>query len=121
MFVTPAYAQSAAPGADPFTGILLPMLLVFGIFYMLVWRPQQKKLKEHQAKITAVKRGDQVVTSGGIIGKVTGVGPDDSDEVTVEIAEGVKAKIRKSTLHDVLAKTEPAKTGSSKSDSNKKK
>lgn len=108
MFVTPAYAQDAAPiGADPITGMLIPMILIFGIMYFLVIRPQQRKLKEHQAMVAGAKRGDKVLTAGGIIGKVTNVGPEETDECTVEIADGVKITIRKSTIADVISKTEP--------------
>lgn len=110
MFVTEAYAQSAG-GAGAINPLVqfLPFVLIFLIMYFLLIRPQQKRLKEHQDMIAAVKRGDKVVTAGGIIGKVTAVGADDSDEITVEIADGVKSTLRKSTLADVISKTEPKK------------
>ena len=94
MFSTPAYAQAAAGGAAT-GGIgymlmqILPLVALFGIFWFLIIRPQQKKLKEHRAKIDAVKKGDTVVTGGGIIGKVTKV---EEHEVEVEIASSVKIK-----------------------------
>ena len=84
----------------------LPLILIFAIMYFLLIRPQQKKLKDHQAMVNAVRRGDLVVTQGGIIGKVVKVRED--GEVEVEIADGVKVRVIKSTLADVKSKTEPA-------------
>lgn len=84
----------------------LPLILIFAIMYFLLIRPQQKKMKEHQAMIEAVRRGDQVITQGGILGKVTKV--KDDGEVEVEIADGVKIRVIKATLAQVLNKTEPA-------------
>ena len=84
----------------------LPLILIFAIMYFLLIRPQQKKLKTHQAMVEAVRRGDMVVTQGGVIGKVVKVRED--GEVEVEIAEGVKIRVIKSTLADVKSKTEPA-------------
>jgi len=112
MFVTPAYAQSATgSGALDFltgpNGIVVPMLIVLVIMYFLVIRPQrtaQKKLRETLANI---RRGDTVVTSGGILGKVSKV-PTDA-EVEVEIAEGVRVRVVRSTITDVRAKGEPVK------------
>ena len=86
----------------------LPLILIFGIMYFLLIRPQQKKLKEHQAMVAALRRGDQVVTQGGIVGKVTKV-KDEEGEIEVEIAKGVNVKIVRSTIAQVLNKTEPAK------------
>ncbi|MEZ5715653.1 MAG: preprotein translocase subunit YajC [Paracoccaceae bacterium] len=85
---------------------LLPLILIFAIMYFLLIRPQQKKMKDHQAMIEAVRRGDQVITQGGVVGKVVKV--RDDGEVEVEIAEGVKVRVIKSTLAQVLSKTEPA-------------
>ena len=84
----------------------VPLLLIFAIMYFLLIRPQQKKVKEHQAMVGAVRRGDQVVTQGGLIGKVTKVKED--NELEVEIADGVKVRVVQSTLADVRSKTEPA-------------
>ena len=107
MFVTPAYAQAAgAAGAGSLIGSMLPLVLIFGIMYFLLIRPQQKKMRNLKAMIDAVRRGDQVLTAGGIIGKVIKVGDD--NVVEVEIAEGVKVKIVKSTISQVMSKTEPA-------------
>jgi preprotein translocase subunit YajC len=105
MFISPAYAQAA--GAEPslLGGGLLPLVLIFVIFYFLIIRPQNKRMKQHKAMVAAVKRGDGVVTAGGIIGKVARV---NDDEVLVEIADDVRVKVVKSTLSDVRSKGEPA-------------
>jgi preprotein translocase subunit YajC len=105
MFVTPAYAQ-AAGGAGGAAFQILPLVLIFGIMYFLLIRPQQKKAKAHQAMVQALRRGDQVITQGGIIGKVSKV--PEGTEVEVEIATGVKVRVVKSTVAQVLSKTEPA-------------
>lgn len=105
MFVTPAYAQTAGGIGGAF-GSFIPLILIFGIMYFLLIRPQQKKLKEHKAMVQAVRRGDQVVTQGGIIAKVSKVKED--GEIEVEIANGVKVRLIKSTITQVLSKTEPA-------------
>jgi len=95
--------MQAAPGAGGGTaGLLmgiLPWLLIFVIFYLLMIRPQQRRVKEHQAAIAAVKKGDEVITGGGIRGRVTKVS---DDEAEVEIAQGVKVRIVKSTITHVL-------------------
>ena len=95
--------------AERRSGILIgiaPWLLIFVIFYMLMIRPQQQRVKEHQAAIAAVKKGDEVITGGGIRGRVTKVG---DDEAEVEIAQGVKVRVIKSTLSQVLTpKSKPA-------------
>jgi len=105
MFVTPAYAQDAG-GAFGAFGSFVPLILIFGIMYFLLIRPQQKKMKDHKAMIAAVRRGDQIVTQGGVIGKVSKV--KDESEVEVEIATGVKVRVVTSTIAQVLSKTEPA-------------
>jgi preprotein translocase subunit YajC len=84
----------------------IPLILIFGIMYFLLIRPQQKKVKEHQAMVAALRRGDQVVTQGGIIGKVVKVKED--GEIEVEIADGVKVRVIQSTIATVMSKTEPA-------------
>jgi preprotein translocase subunit YajC len=107
MFATPAFAQAAgAPSAGAAFAQFLPIILIFVIFYFLLIRPQQKKMKEHRAMVEGLRRGDQVVTSGGIVGKVSKVQEDNM--VEVEIAEGVKVKVIKHTISQVLNKTEPA-------------
>ena len=104
MFATPAYAQ-AAGGAGAF-GSLIPLILIFAIMYFLLIRPQQKKVKQHAAMVDALRRGDQVVTAGGLIGKVAKVKED--NEIEVELATGVKVRVVKTTISQVLSKTEPA-------------
>ncbi|GAA3897554.1 preprotein translocase subunit YajC [Sphingomonas limnosediminicola] len=100
-----APAGSAGGTASILMGIV-PWLLIFVIFYLLMIRPQQRRVKDHQAAINAVKKGDQVITGGGIRGKVTKVS---DDEVEVEIAQGVKINVIKSTLSTVLSpNTKPA-------------
>ncbi|MBX9683113.1 MAG: preprotein translocase subunit YajC [Hyphomicrobium sp.] len=108
MFVTPAFAQTAAPGLDPMGGLLVPMLLMLVIFYFFLIRPQSQRAKEHRERMSAVRRGDTVITSGGMVGKVTKVS-DTSDEIEVELADNLKVRIIKSTLMDVRSKGEPVK------------
>ena len=84
----------------------IPLILIFAIMYFLLIRPQQKKMKEHQAMVAALRRGDQVVTQGGIVGKVVKVKED--GEIEVEIADGVKVRVIQSTIATVISKTEPA-------------
>ena len=88
-------------------GQFVPLILIFAIMYFLLIRPQQKKVKEHAAMVEALRRGDQVVTQGGVIGKVTKVKED--GELEVEIADGVRVRVIKSTIATVMSKTEPAK------------
>lgn len=87
----------------------IPLILIFAIMYFLLIRPQQKKVKEHAAMVSALRRGDQVVTQGGLIGKVTKVKEQGANEIEVELAEGVKVRVVQSTIAQVLSKTEPAK------------
>ncbi len=84
----------------------VPLILIFAIMYFLLIRPQQKKLKDHQNMVNALRRGDQVVTQGGVIGKVVKV--KDEGELEVEIADGVKIRVVQTTIAQVLNKTEPA-------------
>ena len=106
MFVTPAFAQASggAVGPDMLMSIL-PFILIFVIMYFLIIRPQRTQMKKRQEMLTAVRRGDTVVTGGGIVGKVQKV--VDDNEVEVEIAEGVRIKVLRSTLMDVRVKGEP--------------
>lgn len=108
MFISPAFAQDApaAAGPDLLTS-LLPLVLIFVVFYFLMIRPQQKRMKEHRNLIANLRRGDRVVTGGGLIGLVTRVISD--TEVQVEIAEGVRVRVVRSTITSVLGKAEPAK------------
>lgn len=105
MFISPAYAQAAGEGASAFTS-LLPLILIFVVFYLLLIRPQQKKMKEHRNMVANVRRNDKVVTAGGMIGTVTKVVSD--TELELQIAEGVKVRVIKATISDVLSKSEPA-------------
>ena len=97
-------ATEAPSGATAFFLNIFPLVLIFVIFYMLMIRPQQRRMREHQAAIAAVKKGDEVVTAGGIRGKVTKVS---DDEAEVEIAPNVRVRVVKSTLSQVGSK--PAK------------
>jgi preprotein translocase subunit YajC len=110
MFVSPAYAQAGgAPGADIFS-MLLPIILIMGIFWFLMIRPQQKRMKEHQELVKNIRRGDTVVTAGGIVGKVTKV--VDDNEVIVDSGEGTKLRMIRTSINEVRTKGEPAKSGS---------
>jgi preprotein translocase subunit YajC len=108
---SPAYAQ-AAGGAGGGYGFFVMLALMFGVFYFLLIRPQQKRQKEHKAMIDAVRRGDTVVTSGGMIGRVTKV--FDDNELQVELADNVRVRVIKTTLADVRNKTEPASSSNGK-------
>lgn len=109
MLITPAFAQGAPAGGG--TDIILqfvPFILIFIIMWFLIIRPQQRRVKAHQEMIRNVRRGDTVVTSGGIIGKVTKV-VEDSNDIEVEIAEGVRVKVARAMISDVRSKGEPVK------------
>jgi len=107
MIISPAFAQTGG-ASDPFTGLLIPMLVMIIIFYFLVIRPQQHRAKAHRELVDKVRRGDTVITSGGFIGKVVKAA-DNSDEVEVELSENMRVRLLKSTLMDVRAKGEPVK------------
>ncbi|MEO1563969.1 MAG: preprotein translocase subunit YajC [Pseudomonadota bacterium] len=107
MFATPAFAQEVGNSAGGGLAGFIPLILIFAIMYFLLIRPQQKKMKEHQAMVAALRKGDQVVTAGGVIGKVTKVGAEGTNEVEVEVASGVKLRVVQSTVSQVLNKTEP--------------
>ncbi|MEA2975171.1 MAG: preprotein translocase subunit YajC [Alphaproteobacteria bacterium] len=110
MFISSAFAQGS-----PFGGLgdgsmltsLLPFILIFVIMYFLILRPQQKRAKQHQEMVKNVRRGDSVVTSGGLMGKVTKV--IDDDQIEVEIADGVRVRQIRQMVTDVRAKGEPVK------------
>ena len=110
MFVTPAFAQGApaSPGGADFLIQLLPFVLIFVIMYFLILRPQQKRVKTHQEMIKNVRRGDTIVTAGGLIAKVTKI--TDDSEIQVEIADNVRARLARSMIAEVRAKGEPVKT-----------
>lgn len=107
MFISPAYAQAANAAAPNAFVQLAPLVFIFVIFYFLLIRPQQKARKQHEEMVNNVRRGDQVVTAGGLHGKVTKV--LEGGDVMVELAENVTVKVVKTTLSTVLSKTEPAK------------
>lgn len=107
MLATPAYAQAAGGGATGGLIGFVPIILIFAIMYFLMIRPQQKKVKEHKAMVEALRRGDQVVTSGGLIGKITKV-DEQKNEVEVEVAQNVKVRVVRDTIARVTSKTEPA-------------
>jgi len=113
MLISPAYAQ-AAGGAGGGIEAFLPLILIFVVFYFLMIRPQQKRAKEHKKMLEALRRGDNILTSGGILGKVTKV--DSDTEVSVEIAKDVVVKVRREMIASVIDKTEPAAGEAAKED-----
>lgn len=100
MFISPAFAQGIG-GGDGFT-TLIPLVLIFAVFYFLLIRPQQKRAKVHREMLGAIHRGDKIVTGGGIIGKVMKV--RDNEELDVEIAEGVKIRVQRGMVSGVIPK-----------------
>ncbi|MBI3452440.1 MAG: preprotein translocase subunit YajC [Rhodospirillales bacterium] len=107
MFISTAFAQAANGDGGTSTLIqLAPLALIFVVFYFLIIRPQQKKTKEHKAMIEALRRGDRVVTSGGLIGTVAKVTGD--REIIVEIADGVRVRVLRGMVSEIMSKTEPA-------------
>ncbi|WP_134725641.1 preprotein translocase subunit YajC [Paracoccus luteus] len=106
MFVSPAYAQAAAPAAGGAAAFaqFIPLLLVFAIMYFLILRPQQRKFAKHRAMVSGLKKGDQIVTQGGILGKVTSVR---DDEIEVEIASGVRVRVVRGTIASVVTAGAP--------------
>ena len=105
MFISPAYAQGAGGGGGDFLLQLLPFILIFVIIYFLIIRPQQRRVKEHQEMVSSVRRGDTVVTGGGLVGKVSKL--IDDRQVQVEIAEGVRVRVVRAMISDVRARGEP--------------
>ncbi|MFN0220033.1 MAG: preprotein translocase subunit YajC [Hyphomicrobium sp.] len=108
MIISPALAQTPGPAMDPMGGLLVPMLLMLLIFYFFLIRPQSQRAKEQRDKVNAVRRGDTVITSGGMVGKVIKTS-DTSDEIEIELADNLKVRVIKSTLLDVRVKGEPVK------------
>lgn len=108
MFISQALAQEAAGAAGPAgaLGAFLPIILIFVVFYFLLIRPQQKKMKQHKEMLAAIRRGDRIVTGGGIVGTVSKV--IDDNEIQVEIAEGVRVRVHRGLISTVLAKSQPA-------------
>ncbi|MDC0033022.1 preprotein translocase subunit YajC [Alphaproteobacteria bacterium] len=118
MFISPAYAQGFG-GDMGALGSFLPLILIFVVFYFLLIRPQQKKQKAHREMLSALHRGDRIVTAGGLVGTVTKVLSD--TELTVEISEGVKVRVMRGMVSDVIAKTEARSSDDSQGDKKNKK
>jgi len=111
MFISPAFAQGAS--ADGGANMLIqfaPFILIFVIFYFLIIRPQQKKQKDHRNMLAAIRRGDNIITAGGLMGKVSKV--VDDNEVEVEIAKDIRVRVMRNFIQDVRSKGEPAKDNS---------
>jgi preprotein translocase subunit YajC len=107
MFISQALAQEAGGAAGPGAlGAFLPIILIFVVFYFLLIRPQQKKMKQHKEMLAAIRRGDRIVTGGGIVGTVSKV--VDDNEIQVEIAEGVRVRVHRGLISTVLTKSQPA-------------
>ncbi len=108
MFTTPAFAQAAGSGSSDFFIQFMPFILILVILYFLIIRPQQRRVKEHKALVDGLRRGDTVVTTGGLVGKIVKVF-DDKPEVNIEFAPDVRITVLKQYVSDVRAKGEPAK------------
>ena len=107
MLISAAHAQGTGIFDNQSALIqFLPLVLIFVVFYFLLIRPQQRKAKDHKTMLDALRRGDRIVTGGGIIGTVARV--ENADEVTVDIADGVRVRVLRSTISNVLAKPDPA-------------
>jgi preprotein translocase subunit YajC len=106
MWISTAYAQGTGMFDQNALIQFLPLILIFVVFYFLLIRPQQRKAKDHKTMLDALRRGDRVVTGGGIIGTVARV--DSPEEVTVDIADGVRVRVLRSTISSVVAKPDPA-------------
>jgi preprotein translocase subunit YajC len=117
MFISQAWAQGAAGGGSDFLVQLFPLVLIFVVFYFLLIRPQQSKAKQQREMLAGVKRGDRVVTGGGIIGLVTKVIGD--NELQVELAEGVRVRIIKQTITDIITRGESVRGGKESEDDDK--
>lgn len=107
MLITPAYAQAAPAGGSDMLVSLLPFVAIFVIMYFLILRPQQKRVKAHAEMVKNLRRGDTVITNGGVIGKISKV--IDDHEVEVEIGDGVKIRQVRQMVTEVRAKGEPLK------------
>lgn len=103
MFISPAFAQAAGTAASgsSLTGMIVQLLLIFAIFYLLLIRPQQKRLKEHEARLKAIKKGDRVLSGGGVYAKIVEA-KENEDELKAEVADGVVITISRATVRDVL-------------------
>jgi preprotein translocase subunit YajC len=117
MFISPAYAQGLGGASSDTLLQFLPIVLIIVVMYFLLMRPQQQKAKQLREMLAALRRGDRVVTGGGLIGTIAKVVND--EEVAVEIAEGVRVRVLRSTIASVLAKTEPVAAKADKDDAEK--
>jgi preprotein translocase subunit YajC len=113
MFVTPAFAQAAGGGTTDLLTSFFPIILLVIIFWFFIFRPQQKRAKEHKAMLGAVRRGDTIITNGGLVGKVVRV-KEDAMDLEVEISEGVRVKIVRTMITDVRSKPEPVNDNAAK-------
>jgi len=118
MFISQAWAQGTGGGSGDFLVQLFPLVLIFVVFYFLLIRPQQAKVRAQREMLSGVKRGDRVVTGGGIIGLVTKVISD--NEVQVELAEGVRVRIIKQTITDIVTRGESVRGSKDSSDEDDK-
>lgn len=111
MFVSPAYAQAAAPAAGGPAAFaqFVPLVLVFVIMYFLILRPQQKKMRDHKTLVAGLKKGDNIITQGGLLGRVTSVRDED---IEVEIAQGVKVRVVRGMVAQVVTRTAPVAANS---------
>ena len=122
LFINSAYAQAAGAPEAPAGSVgmsFVPLLLILGVFYVLLIRPQQKKLQEQEKMIKSLKRGDRVVTAGGIHGKISKL-LDDGEHLMLEIADGLHVKVVRNTIVSLAAKTEPAKADTPVTEEDKK-
>jgi preprotein translocase subunit YajC len=114
MLITPAFAQGLPFGLSGDSSSMIvqfmPLILIIVIMYFLILRPQQRRVKQHQDMVKALRRGDSVVTNGGLVGKVTKV--VDDEQIEVEIADGVRVRQMRSMVSEVRAKSEPVKDDS---------
>jgi preprotein translocase subunit YajC len=117
MFISPAYAQALGDSTSSSIMSIAPLVLIFVVFYFFLIRPQQTKAKEHKAMLEALRRGDRVVTGGGIIGSVAKVVND--QEVLIDIADNTRIRVLRSTIASVLAKTEPVAAKDAKKEAGK--
>ena len=106
MFISPAFAQDAGGFGFGGLGGILPLILIFVVFYFLLIRPQQKKVKEHRTMLDALRRGDKVVTNGGIIGQIMKVVSE--NELDLEIADGIRVRVMRGMISSVYARTDAA-------------
>jgi preprotein translocase subunit YajC len=117
MFIAPAYAQAAGAPQDTLTTFILPMALIFVVFYFFMIRPQQQKQKQLKSMLDSLRRGDRVVTAGGLIGTISKV---EGDEAQIDIAEGVRVRVVRSTISSVITKPEPVAAKKDKESGDKK-